>query len=157
MNSRCPYLRGQCDEACFELGLDTVTKQTVFNGLQKIGRKPITYENDLPIKNREGIYIIKSGKLCGGYYCQKRHSKPWGVKEGGDTGHIRAWRGKMFCSSRESLGFTNLVESADTFEKAWAGVCSSILVKPKMVCYYHSSCLGLHVTLVDFQMEYGPP
>ena len=23
----------------------------------------------------------------------KRHSKPWGVKEVGDTGHIRAWPG----------------------------------------------------------------
>ena len=69
MNSRYPYLRGKCDEACLELGLDTVTKQTVFNVLQKIGRKPITHENALPMKKREGIYIIKSVKLCGGYYC----------------------------------------------------------------------------------------
>ena len=46
-----------------------------------------------------------------------------------------------------------MVKSADTFEKAWAGGCSSILVNPKMVRYYHFFCLGLHVTLVDFQME----
>ena len=45
MNSRYPSLRGQCDEACLELGFDTVPKKTVFNVLRRIGRKPITYEN----------------------------------------------------------------------------------------------------------------
>ena len=45
MNSRYPSLRGQFDEACLELGLDPVLKQTVFNVLRSIGRKPITYEN----------------------------------------------------------------------------------------------------------------
>ena len=35
-----------------DLGLDIVPKQTVFNILQRIGRKPITYENDLPMKKR---------------------------------------------------------------------------------------------------------
>ena len=30
VNSRYPSLRGQCDEACLELGFDTVPKQTVF-------------------------------------------------------------------------------------------------------------------------------
>ena len=100
MNSRYPYFRGQCDEACLGLGLDTFPQQTVFNVLQNLGRKPIIYENALPMKKREGVYIIKSGKLCGGYYCQKRHIKPWGVREGGDTGHIRAQPGKVVCSSR---------------------------------------------------------
>ena len=33
VNSQYPYLRGQCDEACLELGLDSVHKQTVFNVL----------------------------------------------------------------------------------------------------------------------------
>ena len=33
VNSQYPYLRGQCDEACLELGLDPVPKQTVFNVL----------------------------------------------------------------------------------------------------------------------------
>ena len=46
-----------------------------------------------------------------------------------------------------------MVKSADTFEKAWASSYSSILAKPKMLCYYHSSCLGIHVTIVEFQME----
>ena len=68
VNSRYPYLRGKCDEDCLELGLDTVTKHIVFNVLQRIGRNLITCENALPMKKREGIYIIKSGKLCGGYY-----------------------------------------------------------------------------------------
>ena len=45
VNSRYPSLRGQCDEACLELGLDPVPKQTVFNALRRIGRKPITYDN----------------------------------------------------------------------------------------------------------------
>ena len=52
VNNRYPSLRGQCDEACLELGLDPVPKQTVFNVLQRIGRKPITYENVFPDKKR---------------------------------------------------------------------------------------------------------
>ena len=35
-----------------ELGFDPVPKQTVFNFLWRIGRKPITYENAFPLKNR---------------------------------------------------------------------------------------------------------
>ena len=45
-----PFLRVQCDEACLELGLDPVPKQTVFNVLRRIGRKPITYDNFFPAK-----------------------------------------------------------------------------------------------------------
>ena len=52
VNSLYPSLRGQCDEACLKLGLDPVHKQTVFNVLRRIGRKPITYENHFPMKNR---------------------------------------------------------------------------------------------------------
>ena len=52
MNSQYPSLIGQCDEACLELGLDTVPKQTVFNVLRGIGRKPVTYENVFPDKKR---------------------------------------------------------------------------------------------------------
>ena len=51
VNSRYPYLRGQCDEACSELCFDPVTKQTLFNVLQRIVRKTITYENFFPMKN----------------------------------------------------------------------------------------------------------
>ena len=52
VNSRYPYLRGQCDEACLELGLNTVPKQTILNVLQRIDRKTITYENAFPRKKR---------------------------------------------------------------------------------------------------------
>ena len=52
MKSRYPYLRGQCDVGCLELGFDRVPKQTLFNVLRRIGRKPITYENVFPDKNR---------------------------------------------------------------------------------------------------------
>ena len=52
MNSRYPYLRGKFDESCLELGLDIFTKQKIFNVLQRIGRKPITYENAFPTKNK---------------------------------------------------------------------------------------------------------
>ena len=52
MNSRYPYLIGQCDETCLDLGLDPVPKQTLFNVLRRIGRKPITYENIYPEKKR---------------------------------------------------------------------------------------------------------
>ena len=39
LNIKYPAARGQCDEDCSELGLDTVPKKTVFNVLQMIGRK----------------------------------------------------------------------------------------------------------------------
>ena len=52
VNSQYPYLKGQCDEACLYLGLDPVPKQTVFNVLRMIGRKPITYENSFTEKKR---------------------------------------------------------------------------------------------------------
>ena len=45
-----PYVRRQCGQSCLGLGLDLVPKQTVFNSLQSIGRKLITYENAFPMK-----------------------------------------------------------------------------------------------------------
>ena len=51
-NSRYPYSRGQCDVAWLELGLNPVPKQTISNVLHHIGRKPITYDNTFPMKNR---------------------------------------------------------------------------------------------------------
>ena len=50
VNSHYPAVRGQCDEACLELLFDPVPKQTVFNVLQRIGRKRITYDNTFPMK-----------------------------------------------------------------------------------------------------------
>ena len=58
-NSQYPSLRGQCDEACLKLGLDPVHKQTVFNVLRRIGRKPITYENVFPVKKRSLLSEIQ--------------------------------------------------------------------------------------------------
>ena len=52
VNSWYPSLRGQCDEDFLVLGLDSFPKQTIFNVLQRIGRKPITYENALSRKKR---------------------------------------------------------------------------------------------------------
>ena len=52
MNTRYPAVRGQSDEVCLELVLDPVPKQTVFKFLQRIGRKPITYDNSFPMNNR---------------------------------------------------------------------------------------------------------
>ena len=51
-NSQYPYLRGQCDESCLELGFYPVTKQTVFNVLRRIGRKPIKYDSVISVKKR---------------------------------------------------------------------------------------------------------
>ena len=39
--------------------------------------------------------------------------------------HIRAWSGKVVCSSRESLGLTHSGEVTDTCEKVWEGGFSS--------------------------------
>ena len=38
--------------ACLDLGIDRVPRQTIFNVLRRIGRKPITYENVFPDKKR---------------------------------------------------------------------------------------------------------
>ena len=42
-----------------DLGFDPVPKQTVSNVLQLIVRKPITYDNDFPMKKRELISEIQ--------------------------------------------------------------------------------------------------
>ena len=52
VNSRYPAVRGKCDEPCLDLRFDPFPKRTVFNALQRIGRKPIAYENAFPIKKR---------------------------------------------------------------------------------------------------------
>ena len=52
MNTHYPYLRGHCDEDCLGLGLDPVPKKTVSNVLRRTVRKPITYDNAFPTKNR---------------------------------------------------------------------------------------------------------
>ena len=52
VNSLYPAVRLQCDEYYLELGLDIVPKKIVFNVLQRIGRKLITYENVFPDKKR---------------------------------------------------------------------------------------------------------
>ena len=38
--------------ACLDLGIDRVPRQTILNILQRLGRKPITYKNVFPAKNR---------------------------------------------------------------------------------------------------------
>ena len=55
-NSRYPAVIGECDETCVELGKYPVPKKTVFNVLQRIDRKPITYENAFPMK--KGALIL---------------------------------------------------------------------------------------------------
>ena len=52
VNGQYPYLRVNCGKACLDLVLDPVLKQTIFNVLQKIGRKLTTYENDFPRNKR---------------------------------------------------------------------------------------------------------
>ena len=52
VNSRYPDVSGQCDEACLGLRFYPVTKQTVFNVLQRISKKLIIYENAFPMKKR---------------------------------------------------------------------------------------------------------
>ena len=59
MNSQNTAVRGPCDEANLELRFDPVPKQTVFNVLQRIGRKPITHENAFPMKKRALISEIQ--------------------------------------------------------------------------------------------------
>ena len=52
VKSRDPNYRGRWDVACLDLGIDRVPRQTIFNVLRRIGRKPITYENFFPDNNR---------------------------------------------------------------------------------------------------------
>ena len=50
VKSRDPSFIGQWYVACLDLGIDQVPRQTIFNVLRSIGRKPITYENVFPDK-----------------------------------------------------------------------------------------------------------
>ena len=50
--SRDPSFRGQWDVACLDLGIDRVPRQTIYNVLRRISRKPITYKNVFPDKKR---------------------------------------------------------------------------------------------------------
>ena len=50
VKSQDTYFRGQWDVACLDLGIDQVPRQTIFNVLRRIARKPITYENVFPDK-----------------------------------------------------------------------------------------------------------
>ena len=46
-----PIVDGVCNEGDLELGIDSVTKMTVFNCLKFIVSKKITYNNALPMKH----------------------------------------------------------------------------------------------------------
>ena len=52
MNVPYPSLKVLYDEAYLELVLDPVTKRKLFSALQRIGKKPIIYENSFPRNNR---------------------------------------------------------------------------------------------------------
>ena len=52
LNSWYAYLRDQCDEGFGGVGLNPVHKQTIFNVLQRIGSKPVTYKNAFPMKKK---------------------------------------------------------------------------------------------------------
>ena len=49
---RNPAVNIVCDAYCLELGKDTVTKQTVNNCFQRIGRKTITYGKSFLLRKR---------------------------------------------------------------------------------------------------------
>ena len=49
---RNPAVNGVCDAACLDLGEDNVPRQTVTIFLQRIGNKPITYNNSSPPRNQ---------------------------------------------------------------------------------------------------------
>ena len=59
VNSQYLYLRRQCDEACLELGFYPGPKQTLFNVLRRIVRKPITYDNVFSVKKRSLLSEIQ--------------------------------------------------------------------------------------------------
>ena len=59
VNSRYPYLRGQCDENCLELGLDIVTK-IKSQCFTEDWQEDYHIQECLPYEE-EGIDIIKSG------------------------------------------------------------------------------------------------
>ena len=59
MNSRYPYFRRNCDEACLGLGFYPVSKQILFNVLRRIGSNTITYENVFLVNNRALLLEIQ--------------------------------------------------------------------------------------------------
>ena len=48
---RNPEVDGACDAACLGLVEDPVPRQTVTNCLQRIGGKPVIYDNAFPPRN----------------------------------------------------------------------------------------------------------
>ena len=123
MKSQDIYLIGQCDVACLELGLDQIPKQTVFNVLRRIVRKPIKYENIFPDKKRA---LLSNFQVK---YVEdiiiKRDTANLGISRKEVIQVISELGQAKFFSSRESLRLTNSGKAADTFEKAWEGGFSS--------------------------------
>ena len=56
---RKPAVDGLCDESCLELCKYPVPLIIVVNCLQRIGRKPITYNNAFPVSKRAFLLQIK--------------------------------------------------------------------------------------------------
>ena len=110
MNSPYPYLRGQCDEACLELGLDPIPKQTISYVLQGIGRKYTTYENSFPRNNK--AFLSEN---------QLNYVEDIIIKR--DTSNLAMSKKKVIQVISELGQAKSLV--AEIFEKDWEGGCSS--------------------------------
>ena len=86
--------------------MDPVPKKIVFNVYRGLtGILPLRRMTSL---EEEGVAIRKAGKLCGGYYFLNRYRKTWDVKEGGDTGHIRAQTVKVIICLNKQLCLSEL-------------------------------------------------
>ena len=59
---------GQCGEVSLVLRFDTVPEQNIFDFLQTVGRKSITYDNSFPGKKRSFLSIEDNNKY---YVCVK--------------------------------------------------------------------------------------
>ena len=123
MNILYPYLIGQRDEDCFYLGLDLVPKQTIFNILQRIDRKPNTYNNAFTMKKmallpENQVNYVESIVV-------KRDTADIGMSRKEVIQFVSELIQAKSFSSRESLVLTHSGEAADSFENAWEGGCIS--------------------------------
>ena len=71
--------------------------------------------------DKAGVDIGNTGKVSSGYNFYRSHDWTWDVKEVEYTGYIRHMTGKLFFSSRESLGLKYPGGAAAKSEEAWAG------------------------------------
>ena len=98
------------------LGFDPVPKQTVFNVLRRIGRKPITYDNVFLMKNRE-LLSESQEKYAVDIIIKRDTSNPGMSRKEVKQVRSELCRARSFVQAENHLEYLIRAKAADTFEK----------------------------------------